>query len=163
MSRTLSTVAFGVFLFTGFAVLPVSWAAAADAAVTDKEITFFDSVAFDKTLADTLAKAPDQALIVPSGPFSPNSLPPRLEKWLGVVAKSGGSVKLKKELPNEGPATRGVLSDVVELSVKSRQDAEIEAMYTAAKSYNALVTFNGNDVIAIRFIKRPAETPAPAK
>jgi len=159
MKQILARATFGFFLITGFVALPVLVALAQDAAVAEDEgLTFFDSVAFDKDLADTLAKAPDQALIVPSGPFSPNQLPPRIEKWLSVVAKSGDSVKLKKEVP--GPATRGMLSDVVELSVKSRQDAETEAMYKVAHSYNALVTFNGNDVTGIRFIKRPAETPA---
>jgi hypothetical protein len=159
MGRTIAKAAFSVFLVAGLALLPAAPAAAAD---TNEELTFFDSLAFDKSLADTLAKQPDQAVIVPSGPFSPNQLPPRLEKWLSVVSKTGGSVKLKKE-SNTEVATRGVLSDVVELSVKARQDAELEAIYTHAKAYNVLVTFNGNDVTAIQFIKRPTDTPAPAK
>ncbi len=132
--------------------------AAAESAVTAEELTFFDSLAFDKDLSSTLGKQPSGAMVVPSGPFSPNALPPRLEKWLSVVLKSGGSVKLKK-VSSEPPA-RGILSDVIELSVKSHQDAEQNAMYAAAKAYDVLVTFNSNDVTGIQFNKRPAAAPA---
>ena len=48
----------------------------------------------------------------------------------------------------------------MELSVKSHKDAELNAMYAAAKQYDVLVTFNGNDVTGIQFNKRAA---APAK
>ena len=44
--------------------------------------------------------------------------------------------------------------------MKSHQDAELSAMYAAAKSYDVLVTFNGNDVTGIQFNKRPAAAPA---
>lgn len=154
-------LALGLAVFPGFAAMaaePEAAAPAAAASATAEELTFFDSLAFDKDLADTLAKQPSGALVVPSGPFSPNALPPRLEKWLSVVSKSGGSVRLKKV--SSEPPSRGILSDVVELSVKSHQDAELSAMYAAAKSYDVLVTFNGNDVTGIQFNKRPAAAPA---
>jgi hypothetical protein len=36
-------------------------------------------------------------------------------------------------------------------------------MYAAAMSCNALVTFNGKDVTAVHFIKRPDDAPTSAK
>ena len=149
-------LAAGATVFIGHVTLAADADALATAATSDDDITFFDSLAFDEDLSHTLAKQPGKTLVVPSGPFSPNQLPPRIEKWLSVVSKSGGSVKLKKV--SSDPPSRGILSDMVELSVKSHQDAETSAMYAAAKSYDAIVTFNGNDVTGIQFIKRA--TPA---
>jgi hypothetical protein len=157
MTRLIFAGAFlAVTVFASRMVLAADAAVppAAAAAVDDDGLTFFDSVAFDEDLSHTLAKQPNTALVVPSGPFSPNQLPTRLEKWLSVIAKSGGSVKLKKV--SADPPSRGFLSDMVELSVKSHQDAELSAMYAAVKSYDAIVTFNGNDVTGVQFIKRPA-------
>lgn len=120
---------------------------------SDDDLTFFDSSAFDTSLADELAKHPDQAVIVPSGPFGPNQIPPRLEKWLAEVSKTGGSVKLKRE--TAGPPTRGILSDVVDMSVKSHEEAQLSAMYAHAHDYNVLIIYDGNDVKSVHFIKRP--------
>lgn len=169
-----------VFLLLGGAIAaepasavaaPVAAASAADTpaegqaqssapAEPEEELAFFDSSSFDKSLTDELAKNPPHALVVPSGPFSPNQIPPRLERWISAVSKTGGSVKLQRE--RTGAPTRGFLSDTVELAVKAHKDSELDAMYAHVKNYDAILSFNGNDVTAVRFIKRAAAAP-PAK
>ena len=121
------------------------------------DVTFFDSISFDKELADQLQKQPSQAQVVPSAPFSPNQIPVRLEKWISVVSKAGGTVKLQKLA--SGPASRGILADLVDLSIKAHDESELTEMYAVAKSYNVIVSYNGSDVVAVRFVKRPDPQP----
>jgi len=132
-------------------------AASAEAEVDDEGLTFFDSVSFDQSLSSELSKKPEATMVLPSGPFSPNQIPVRLEKWLAVVSKNGGSVKLKRD--NGGVPTRGILSDVVELTVKTNAEAEQNALYSNAKNYDVTVFFKGNEVTSVRFVRKaePAE------
>ena len=127
-------------------------------APSPENIDFFDSSSFDKELADCLAKKPSEAIVMPSGPFGPNQIPSRLEKWLSAISDGGGAVKLKKEVAS-APPTRGVLADLIDLSVKKVEASERAEMYGKADGYDAILTYNGNDVTSVRFVKRPAGNP----
>jgi len=147
MEKTfLNTAVLAVVILFGFS--PLAYA---------EDVTFFDSVSFDRELADQLAHRPDQSIVVPSAPFSPNQIPVRLEKWMSEVSKSGGTVKLQKVAGGE--ASRGILADLVDLSVRAHDDSELSEMYAVAKTYDIVVSYTGNDVISVRFIKRAGVTP----
>jgi len=149
----------GAMTFGTSAIADLAFAqdAAATAAAEDEGLTFFDSVSFDQSLSTELSKKPEATLVLPSGPFSPNQIPGRLEKWLAVVSKNGGSVKLKRD--TGGVPTRGILSDVVDLAVKTNTEAEQNALYTDAKNYDVTVFFKDNEVTSVRFVRKaePAE------
>jgi len=66
-------------------------------------------------------------------------------------------VKLKRD--TGGVPTRGILSDVVDLAVKTNTEAEQNALYTNAKNYDVTVFFKDNEVTSVRFVRKaePAE------
>jgi hypothetical protein len=130
----------------------VSTPSPAEDAAAVEELTFFDSYSFDKDLSDQLKLEPVSAVVLPSGPFTPNQIPPRLEKWLSAVAKSGGKVKLKKDA---GAPTRGFLSDMVDLKIKADDASELAALYATAQKYDVIVSYSGSNVTSIHFSKRP--------
>jgi hypothetical protein len=121
-------------------------------------LVFSDNSKFDSQLSDYLGDDPAKFTIDPVTDMSPNDLPPRLEKWLSVVKKSGGKVKLQKAPPvtaADGPTSRTfIITELIDLAVTAYEYISEMRLYSSAKAYDATVVYDGTNIQNIVFTKR---------
>jgi hypothetical protein len=105
------------------------------------ELTFFDSSAFDTELSRAL-RGGVQVVVFPAQPFSPNQIPPRLEKWLSEVSRSGGRVRLER-LPAEGAPTRALpgFGEIADALFHLWDVLQERILYSPSDSYDVLMQY----------------------
>jgi len=69
-----------------------------------KEVAFLDGDNFDNKLGDSLAFDHDEVSIKLYDKFSPNKMPPRIQKWVSHLEKNGGKIQMV-EPPSESGVT----------------------------------------------------------
>ena len=111
-------------------------------AVTER-LAFFDSDAFDTSLAGALGSNPNQLEVTFPGNTQINQMPPRLNAWLTQVQKSNGSVVAKDPAnPNRGFLGLGMIADVIDLISWYRERSQRQAQLATADNYNATLLYD---------------------
>jgi hypothetical protein len=98
-------------------------------------ITFIDTNKFDSDLSASLIAIKNPVKVDFYTPITPNEIPPRIEKWLSMVDKSGGKINIDSPVGEPTPKSPtlilGLFSGLwnafkiisVEGSAKSMEDA----------------------------------------
>ena len=68
------------------------------------EVVFLDGDSFDNKLVDSLSFDHDEVSIKLYDKFSPNKMPPRIQKWVSHLEKNGGKIQIV-EPPGESGVT----------------------------------------------------------
>ena len=69
-----------------------------------KQVAFLDGDNFDNKLVDSLSFDHDEVSIKLYDKFSPNKMPPRIQKWVSHLEKNGGKIQMV-EPPSEPGVT----------------------------------------------------------
>jgi hypothetical protein len=124
-------------------------------------ITFIDTQKFDNDLSVSLVSIKNPVEVDFHNPITPNEIPPRLEKWLSMVDKSGGKVNIASPVGEPKPKSPALIlglfsglwnafkilsaensAQSMENAVKSR-DANIQLARNAQGNlYIQKITFN---------------------
>ena len=129
-------------------------------------LAFYDSDAFDSSLAQALSSGTKDVHVTFAGTTNVNAMPPRINAWLAEVKKSNGDVVAKDPAdPNgsRGLLGLGMIADIVDLVTWYQQRKEREAQLATANSYNALVMYNAQtgSLRELVFEQRPPAPPKP--
>jgi len=73
------------------------------------EITFIDTQKFDSELSSSLASIKKPVEVNFYSPITPNEIPPRLEKWLSMIDKSGGKVNIASPVGEPAPKSPALI------------------------------------------------------
>ena len=151
-----------VFLCTALvAVLIISGCNSLPQLQAKPEITFIDIQKFDSELTSSLSTIKKPVEVNFYNPITPNEIPPRLEKWLSLVDKSGGKVNVASPVGEPAPKSPALIlglfsglwnaikllsgesaSNSMEDAVKGR-DANIQlARNSQGNLYIQKITFN---------------------
>lgn len=95
------TVLLAALVFSGCSNLPQSQA--------KPEITFIDTQKFDSELSSSLSSINKPVEVNFFNPITPNEIPPRLEKWLSMVDKSGGKVNVSSPAGEPAPKSPALI------------------------------------------------------
>jgi hypothetical protein len=68
------------------------------------EVAFLDGDSFDNNLVDSLSFDHDEVSIKLFDKFSPNKMPPRIQKWVSHLERNGGKIQMV-EPPSESGVT----------------------------------------------------------
>ena len=72
-------------------------------------ITFIDTQKFDNDLSVSLVSIKNPVEVDFYNPITPNEIPPRLEKWLSMVDKSGGKVNIASPVGEPTPKSPALI------------------------------------------------------
>jgi hypothetical protein len=117
------------------------------AAPAQPSVRFIDVPKFDRELAASLNTLPQPVEVLFYEKVSPNDLPLRLQKWLAVVERDGG--RMKVEPPPDEPAPKnplallGLLGSLMS-SVTALGQISDEYMLASAKNRDAVITLVRN-------------------
>ena len=67
-----------------------------------KEVAFLDGDHFDSKLGDSLSFDHDEVSIKLYDKFSPNKMPPRIQKWISHLEKNGGKIQMVEPQSESG-------------------------------------------------------------
>jgi len=88
-------------LLTGCETTPIL---KSDQSPPPKEVAFLDGDNFDNKLVESLSFDHDEVSIKLYDKFSPNKMPPRIQKWVSHLEKNGGKIQMV-EPPSESGVT----------------------------------------------------------
>jgi hypothetical protein len=116
---------------------------------TSTELSMYDSITFDIKLSSTLAAKRPAVTVMVIAPFTVNSIPERIDKWLDSVRKYGGKVELKPD--PDYPASRdfGLILDLLNKAYDLAKEALI---YSNAKNYNVDVLYKPGSGEVTKFV-----------
>ena len=98
--NALAVTSFIIFL-TGCETNPT---VKSDRTPPPNEVAFLDGDSFDNNLVDSLSFDHDEVSIKLYDKFSPNKMPPRIQKWVSHLEKNGGKIQMV-EPPSESGVT----------------------------------------------------------
>ena len=103
MKKFINALAVAIFvtLLTGCETTPT---VKSDQPPPPKEVAFLDGDSFDNKLVDSLSFDHDEVSIKLYDKFSPNKMPPRIQKWVSHLEKNGGKIQMV-EPPSESGVT----------------------------------------------------------
>ena len=103
MKKFINALAVAIFvtLLTGCETTPT---VKSDQSPPPKEVAFLDGDNFDNKLVDSLSFDHDEVSIKLYDKFSPNKMPPRIQKWVSHLEKNGGKIQMV-EPPSESGVT----------------------------------------------------------
>ena len=125
-------------------------------------VSFFDVSHFDKQLSGAMSHGVTAVMVTFEAPASVNGIPERLNKWLSVIEKNGGTVELQPDPDYPAITQRGVFGIVpVVLGALAAIYEAIEntVLYGPAKGYNATVYYiRGSGVMTqVVFSRKPPQ------
>jgi hypothetical protein len=130
-------------------------------------LAFYDSDAFDSSLAGVLSTKVNDVHITFAGTTSVNAMPPRINAWLAEVKKSDGQVVAKD--PTDATGSRGLLglgmiADLIDLVTWYTERKEREAQLATVNDFNATVMYDAKtgSLRELVFERRPAPPAAAA-
>lgn len=110
------------------------------------QLTYFESRAFDSELSDAMRNEASEIVVTVASPFTLNTVPERLDRWLYSVKKSGGRVVAEALPPkNVQVATRSVLPLLLELVVPLFEMIFDTDIHAYAKGYEAKLLYAPED------------------
>jgi hypothetical protein len=112
------------------------------------EITFIDTQKFDSELSSSLSTIKKPVEVNFYNPITPNEIPPRLEKWLSMVDKSGGKVNISSPVGEPAPKSPalilGLFSGLWNAFTILGKESAAKSMEDAAKSRDANIQLARN-------------------
>lgn len=119
---------------------------------TAAPLPFIDSNLFDDDLSTHLEQHPPEMVVATHGGITVNQLPPRLDRWLGAVKDSGGSVRAY-DLDNP---SRGLFGVVLDIAFAVAGQASATRLYRSAAQYDVLIDYHAGDgrIERLRFVPR---------
>ena len=107
-----------------------------------RDLTFLNSMIFDRDLADAMRGGYRRIAIDVAGHFSLDVIPERMEKWLVAVQDSEGQVKAEALPDPDAPVTRSAeLIALIEVAMsyysRTRDKAEASETYAPSRDYHA--------------------------
>ncbi|MBT8546972.1 hypothetical protein G6687_05825 [Polynucleobacter paneuropaeus] len=111
-------------------------------------LTFVDTKSFDNEFATTLAKNKTPITIDFYSPIIPNSIPPRLEKWMAMAEAEGGKISVNQppgELAPKDPLLLlGLFTGLWEVINKLRGQKDSYSMEESVKNRNVVINLARN-------------------
>ena len=115
---------------------------------TKPEITFIDTQKFDSELSSSLSSINKPVEVNFYNPITPNEIPPRLEKWLSMVDKSGGKINISSPVGEPAPKSPalllGLFSGLWNAFTILSKESTAKSMEDAAKSRDANIQLARN-------------------
>ena len=112
------------------------------------EITFIDTQKFDSELSSSLSSIKKPVEVDFHNPITPNEIPPRLEKWLAMVDKSGGKVNVASPVGEPAPKSPalilGLFSGLWNAFTILGKESAAKSMEDAVKSRDANIQLARN-------------------
>jgi len=119
-----------------------------DLTPTKDNLTFVDTKSFDNEFAATLAKNKTPIVIDFYSPVTPNSIPPRLEKWMAMAETEGGKISVNQppnELAPKDPLILlGLFTGLWEVINKLRGQKDSYSMEESVKNRNVVINLARN-------------------
>lgn len=103
------------------------------------ELAFIDSGSFDKQLSEALKHDNAKIQIVVPSSFDLNDIPPRMDRWLIRVQKSGGRVAAQ---PEADIGTRGAVGLILDITSVIADKITETMLYSPAGDYDALLLYD---------------------
>ena len=111
-------------------------------------ITFIDTNKFDSDLSASLVAIKNPIEVNFYSPITPNEIPPRLEKWLSMVDKSGGKVNVAspvgEPVPKSPTFIMGLFSGLWNAFKIFSGESSAKSMEDAIKSRDANIQLARN-------------------
>jgi hypothetical protein len=111
-------------------------------------LTFVDTKNFDNEFAASLASKKTPITVDFYSPITPNSIPPRLEKWMAMVETGGGKITVNQppnELTPKDPLILlGLFTGLWELVNKLRGQKDSYSMGERVKDRNVIINLARN-------------------
>jgi hypothetical protein len=111
-------------------------------------ITFIDTNKFDSDLSASLVAIKNPIEVNFYSPITPNEIPPRLEKWLSMVDKSGGKVNVASPIgepvPKSPTLIMGLFSGLWNAFKIFSGESSAKSMEDAIKSRDANIQLARN-------------------
>jgi len=119
-----------------------------DLTPTKETLTFVDTKNFDNEFAASLADKKTPITVEFYSPITPNSIPPRLEKWMAMVETEGGKITVNQppnELAPKDPLILlGLFTGLWELVNKLRGQKDAYSMEDRVKDRNVVINLARN-------------------
>jgi len=144
--------------------VPIAGQTSGPTAPGNATLAFFDSDAFDSSLASTLSSGVHDVHVTFAGTTSVNAMPPRINAWLAEVKKSDGQVTAKDPNDNSrGLLGLGMIADLIDLVTWYTERKEREAQLATVNDFNATVMYDSKtgSLRELVFDRRPAPPAAP--
>ena len=111
-------------------------------------VTFIDTQKFDSDLTASLESIKKPVEVTFLNPVSPNEIPPRMEKWLSLVEKSGGKINIStpanEPTPKNPALIFGLFSGLWNAIKMYRTETAGKSMEDAVKGRDANITLARN-------------------
>ena len=111
-------------------------------------VTFIDTQKFDSDLTASLETIKKPVEVNFFNPLSPNEIPPRMEKWLSLVEKSGGKIEIStpanEPTPKNPALIFGLFSGLWNAIKMYRTETAGKSMEDAVKTRDANITLARN-------------------
>lgn len=126
-------------------------------------VSFVDIDKFDRDLTASLVEPIQEVNVTFYEKTSPNSIPPRIQKWISATEKNGGRVTIHpppNELAPKDPfALIGLFGSLFN-TVKSLIDAQSDPRLEKVRGHDAVIYLERNKqgqvvVSNLKFVKRP--------
>lgn len=112
------------------------------------KLTFVDTKSFDNEFATSLAKNKAPVTVDFYSPVTPNSLPPRLEKWMAIAETEGGKIIVNQpqgELAPKDPLLLlGLFTGLWEVVSRLKGQRDSYSMEEAVKNRNVIINLARN-------------------
>ena len=129
-----------IFLITG--------CQSVDLTPTKEKLTFVDTKSFDNEFANSLTNKKSPITVDFYSPITPNSIPPRLEKWIAMAETEGGKITVNQppnELAPKDPLILiGLFTGLWELVNKLKGQKDSYSMEERIKDRNVVINLARN-------------------
>ncbi len=119
-----------------------------DLTPTKDNLTFVDAKSFDNEFAKSLVNNNTPITIDFYAPITPNSIPPRLEKWMAMAETEGGKISVNQppnELAPKDPLLLlGLFTGLWEVINKLRGQKDSYSMEDSVKNRNVVINLARN-------------------
>jgi len=119
-----------------------------DLTPTKEKLTFVDTKSFDNEFANSLTNKKTPITVDFYSPITPNSIPPRLEKWMAMAETEGGKITVNQppnELAPKDPLILlGLFTGLWELVNKLKGQKDSYSMEERVKDRNVVINLARN-------------------
>ena len=114
------------------------------------EVTFIDLPSFDQDVERALRSGASEVEIRLAAPMSPNSIAPRLAKWLATVQESGGKVSVQSDVRIR---SLGLITELLGRAVEAWRDARMRSLVS---DVDAEIVLRAREIDSVR-LRRKAD------
>jgi len=136
------------FPIVSLSLLLVLGCQAVDLTPPKDKLTFVDTKSFDNEFSASLSKSKSPVTVDFYSPVTPNSLPPRLEKWMAMAEAEGGKISVNQpanELAPKDPLLLlGLFAGLWEVVTKLKGKKDTYSMEDSVKNRNVVINLARN-------------------